>query len=163
MTPAVGPGAVRRGLRGLLALLVLLAATTAAFPLLASAQEGPRFEVRATLDPPAATLGDRVRLRIAVRHDQDLVVTAENPRQVGPQLEFVATEPEELQFDPVGGGATTTFTFVLAAFRLGEVQPGTVTVSWLRDDGSTGSQEVQPPPLQITPVRRADDDQLRPL
>jgi hypothetical protein len=146
-----------------LALLLIAAlAFVASWPGAASAQEPPRFEVTATLQPRAATLGDRVRLTITVQHATDLLISASEPARVS-DIELVAIEPETVTFDEGGLGATTTFVFVLAAFQLGDLHPGDVEVFRLRADGSSGSSTVRPPILRITPVRAEGDQELRPL
>ena len=133
----------------------------------AAAQEGPpSVDVTATLEPRAATLGDRVELTITVRHGTELQIAVSEPRQVS-NVDLVATSPEEVVFDDrntgVAGRATTTVTFTLAAFNVGDLRPGDVEVSWLRADGATGTETVRPPILRIQAVRAADDAELRPL
>jgi len=127
----------------------------------AVAQE-PLFDVEATLQPRPATLGEHVRLSVIVRHTSDLLITVSEPARVS-DIELVAIEPERVEFDADGTGVTTTYTFVISAFRLGDLHPGDVDVSWLRPDGSSGSTTVHPPILRISPVRAEGDSELRPL
>ena len=140
------------------AMLIALAAWSG----VAHAQEPPRFDVTATLQPRAATLGEHVRLSVIVEHSTDLLITVAEPARVS-DIELVATEPETVTFDATGSLATTTYVFVLAAFQLGDLHPGDVEVSWLRADGASGSSSVRPPILRITPVRAEGDLELRPL
>ena len=151
---------MRRGTGALL--LISALAFAASWPGGASAQETPRFEVTATLQPRAATLGEHVRLTVSVRHAPDLLITASEPERAS-DIELVAVEPAIVTFDQDGSGATTSYVFVLAAFQLGDLDSGDVQVSWLRADGSAGSSIVHPPILRITAVRAAGDEELRPL
>jgi len=143
-------------------ILATVLALVASGPGGASAQEAPHFEVTATLQPRAATLGDHVRLTVIVEHATDLLISASEPARVS-NIELVAIEPETVTFNEDGLGATTTFVFILTAFRLGDLHPGDVEVFWLRADGSSGASIVRPPILRITPVRAEGDQELRPL
>jgi hypothetical protein len=144
------------------ALLAIVLALSVSWPGVASAQEAPQFEVIATLQPRAATLGEHVRLTVIVRHSTDLLITTFEPARVS-NIELVAVEPETVTFDADRSGATTNSVFVLAGFQLGDLHTGDVEVAWLRADGNAGTSVVRPPILRITPVRAEGDDELRPL
>ncbi|MBT5774740.1 MAG: hypothetical protein HOH95_10255 [Dehalococcoidia bacterium] len=148
--------------RSSVALLAIALALSVSWSGVASAQEAPQFQVTATLQPRAATLGEHVRLTVIVHHATDLLITASEPARVS-NIELVAVEPETVTFQEDRSGATTTYVFVLTAFQLGDLHPGRVEVAWLRADGSAGSSVVSPPILRITPVRVEGDDALRPL
>ena len=132
----------------------------------AVAQEPPTPEVTASLQPRAATLGEHVRLVVTVRHSQELLISSSEPARAE-DIELLTSGVEELVFDDpidgVAGMATTSFEFTIAAFRLGDLRPGDIEVSWLGTDGRTGSTSVRPPILRILPVRAEGDEELRPL
>lgn len=159
------PG-TRRARAAALAVLIVLLVLAGLDGGRAAAQEAPAFEVSASLQPRAATLGEHVQLVVTVRHSQELLISATTPTRVS-NVELVATQPEELVFDDAATGtagmATTTFRFTIAAYQLGDLHPGEVEVSWLARDGSVGFRTVQPPILRIAPVRAAGDVELRPL
>jgi hypothetical protein len=148
--------------RAAVALLAIVLALAAIWTSAAAAQEAPPFEVTATLQPRAATLGEHVQLTITVRHAVDLLITVSDPARVS-DIELVAVEPATVTFDDDRAGATATYVFVLAAFQLGDLHTGDVEVFWLRADGSAGSSVVRSPILSITPVRAEGDEELRPL
>jgi len=150
---------MRRGTDALL--LISALAFAVSWPGGASAQEA-RFAVTTTLQPRAATLGEYVRLTVTVRHATDLLITTSEPERAS-DIELVAAEPAIVTFDQDGSAATTTHSFVLAAFQLGNLESGDVRVSWLHANGSAGSLIVHPPILRITAVRAAGDHDLRPL
>lgn len=155
----------RRALLG--AALVLAAAWAAVWaPSLhpAIAQETPvEAEIdirRPTIDPPSVVLGERTWLTIAVRHGEELLISASAPRPVA-GLELIEAPPPVTE--AVEGALVTTFRYALAAFTLDEVQPGAVRVSWLREDGSAGSRQVQSPVLIVRSTIGEGDPALRPL
>lgn len=144
---------------GALACALLIAVA----PPLAAQAPLPALEVQASFDRPQATLGEHVLLTLVVRHPQDLIISVSKPPTAGPDLDIVRVDPGETRFDAIGELATTSHTFVLAPFALGEVRLGTVSVSWLRRDGSTGEATIELPPITVITVRRPDDRELRPL
>lgn len=127
----------------------------------AIAQETPvEIDIRTTVDPPSVVLGERTWLTIAVRHGDDLLISASPPRPVE-GLELIEAPPPVTE--TVEGALVTTFRYALAAFTLDEVQPGAVRVSWLREDGSAGSTQVGPPVLIVRSTIGEGDPALRPL
>lgn len=145
-----------------LAVAWLAVVLTLAAPVARAQEPPPTLDVRATFDTPSATLGQHARLTVTVRHPQSVLVTiARPPAQAA--LDVTVDGPATTQPDATGDLATTTASFVLAAFALGPVQLTPLHVSWLRADGSSGSVTVDAPVLTITAVRAAADDALRPL
>ena len=61
------------------------------------------------------------------------------------------------------GTQSTTFAYTLQPFILGPLDTGTVRLSWLRADGSTGTFDIAGAKLIVTPVRAPNDQALRPL
>jgi hypothetical protein len=132
-----------------------------AFALIATAraQEAPA-DVRVTVNPPAATIGDLVRIRVIAEHDADVIVTAIPPEVPGAdQLASAQPVTETL---PNGREQTTT-EFVIQPFTLAPVDPGTITVEWLREDSTSGAVEVDVPTIEVVAVRALNDTELRPL
>jgi hypothetical protein len=150
---------------GRLAMIVvavaMLASRAAVAPVFAQAP--PTIDVQTAFDTQAVTVGQRTRLVVTVRHAQELIITVEKPAQTAQDLDLVSADPGITQFDAAGPDATTTYSFVIAAFALGSVQPGPIRVAWLRADGTTGAITVQPPALNVVPTRAANDEQLRPM
>ena len=126
----------------------------------ALAQEAP-LDVRVDLEPRRATLGDRVRLTIAVEHGEDLLITADPPA-ARPALAVVEAAPVTTA-DLGGGRLRSEFAFTFAAFGLGAVRPDPVAVRWLRADGGSGAFEVLPPPFEVVSAAVGDPSALRPL
>jgi len=153
---------LRFGLFVALALALVVAGAPIA-PRAARAQEPPSLEISARYDVPEPALGQRVRLVVTVRHPQNLIITVDRPTAIPPELDFVAAEPADSRFDPIGSNATTTYVFVLAPFSLGPIGVGELKVGWLRANGDTGTQLVPAPPLTVVTVRAPGDDALRPL
>ena len=126
----------------------------------ALAQEAP-LDLRVDLEPRRATLGDRVRLTIAVEHADDLLVTAEPPAS-RPALAIVEAAPPATA-DLGAGRLRTEFAFTFAAFELGVARPDPVVVRWLRADGRSGAAEASPPPFEVVSAAVGDPSALRPL
>lgn len=129
----------------------------------AIAQEAPveaEIDIQTTVDPPSVVLGERTWLTIAVRHGDDLLISASLPRPVE-GLELIEAPPPVTE--TVEGALVTTFRYALAAFTLDEVQPGAVRVSWLREDGSAGSTQPGLPVLIVRSTIGEGDPALRPL
>ena len=137
-----------------LAALGALAATPAA------AQEAPALDIEVSLDAPAVTLGERVRLTVTVHHDDDVLITASEPRPAR-GLRLIETAPAVI--DRADGKVVTTFEYTLAGFALGELRPGTVRLSWLRLDGTAGSVEAAAPAFTVGSTVTPGDSELRPL
>ena len=95
-----------------------------------------------------------------MRHQSDLLISVSAP-QPAAGLELLDASPPATE--PAGDGLVTTFSYVMAAFALGELQPGALRVSWLRSDGTAGSVEVAAPALRVRSTLSAGDTQLRPL
>ncbi len=145
---------------------VLVAALTAApllWPAAATAQEAPAtppLDVSVAFDPPAAALGERTRLTIAVRHGEELLISVSEPRRVT-GLEVLSASPPVIQ--STGDELVTTFSYLVVGFTLGALQPGELTVHWLQADGAAGSVTVTTPLLLVQSTLQPDDSELRPL
>src|SRR5690606_23791986 len=113
-----------------------------------------------TVSPPAATIGDLVRIEVVADHDSDVIVTAVVPQIDG--VDQLSTSQPSTETLP-DGRERTTMEFVIQPFRLAAVDPGTITVEWLREDSTSGAVEVDVPPVEVVPVRAATDTELRPL
>ncbi len=149
------------------ALFVALAAVLAAFlvvppaaPVAAQEAPGLSVEVLVSFDPPVAKLGERATLIVAVRHDGSLLISATEPRPSA-GLDLIEAVPPVTEQS--GDGLLTIFRYVMAGFELGELRPGTFRVSWLAEDGSSGSVTPPSPPLVIASTIVAGDEELRPL
>ena len=142
-------------------LLVLAAGLASAVPATARAQEAePQVSVSASFDPPAATIGDRVVLRVRVQHSPDLVVSVERPNIRGGEVIGDAQPLTEPQPD---GSVVTSYEFRYQLFALGEVEPGEIRVRWLQEDGTSGVVGRPGPVLTMVSVRAPGDEALRPL
>jgi hypothetical protein len=143
----------------LLILPLLFAALIVLAPSGVRAQEAP-LDVAIQVDPPTATVGDLVTLRLIVDHGDDVIVTARPP--VVREADLV--ESPIPQTESRGGGRERTiFEFVVQPFALGTLAVDTVTLDWLHVDSSSGSVTVTSPPVQVAPVRAPGDTELRPL
>ena len=139
----------------------------------------PTIQAVAAFDPPAVSIGDRVTLTPRVTHPDDVIVEA-----AAPNIEHVdvvntippTTVPATLVTPappaattpgvpgtPAASGQVTTFAYTLQPFLLGTLDVGTVRLSWLRADGSTGTVDVPGAKLIVAPVRAPNDQALRPL
>lgn len=129
-----------------------------------AAQEGegdePLLSITAELTPPTVRLGERTDLVVSVRHPADLQVSARAPRRGEAVTLIEEADPRTVFLDDT---AFTTFTFTFAAFELATHPLEAVEVSWLRSDGTTGSELVMPPPIEVVRIRDATDVTLRPL
>ncbi len=145
-----------------IAVVAALSLGIASAPLARAQQVSAPVDVRTHLDIATATLGQHITLTVVVRHAQSLLVTIARPAAQS-DLDIAAGDPQDTVPDATGAQATTTATFVLAPFALGDVSIPPIRVSWLRSDGTTGAVSVQPPAIPVTPIRTAGDDALRPL
>ncbi len=144
-------------------LAALLAMLLLSPPLASTAQEAPAtpaLDISVAFDPPAAALGERTRLTIAVRHGNELLISVSAPRRVT-GLEVLNASPAAIQ--PAGDDVVTTVSYLMAGFTLGELQPGDLRVHWLRADGSAGSVAVAAPLLLVQSTLQPDDTELSPL
>ena len=146
-------------------LLATLAATLLAWPPSAAfAQEtpaAPALDISVAFDPSSAALGERTRLTISVRHADDLLISVAAPRRAT-GLDIMDASPAAIQ--SAGDELlVTTVSYLMAGFTLGELQPGDLSVRWLRADGTAGSVAVAAPPLLVQSTLRPDDAELRPL
>jgi len=150
---------IGRLIRSLIVVSLIALTVPAAGP--ARAQQASPLTIEVSLDPPAATLGDRVRLLVRVTHPQDVRVTVGPPR-VTPDLALLE---QALPVTAPGGdsGVVTEFAFMLAAFQTGPISLGALEVSWVRDDGLSGQESVTPPPLVIESLAPPLETTLRPL
>lgn len=133
----------------------------------------PTIESVAAFDPPAASIGDRVTLTLRVTHPDDVIVKASAPNIEN--VDVVNTVPSTTApatpaattpggpGTPAGSAQVTTFVYTLQPFLLGTLDIGTVRLSWLRADGSTGAVNVPGAKLIVAPVRAPNDQALRPL
>ena len=138
-----------------------LAAALVLTPRGASAQRpAPSIHVVSTFDLPAALIGDRVTFTVRATHPDDVILKATAPKI--PNVD-VATVITPITVAGASGTQVTTFAFTLQPFVLGTLDTGTVRLSWLRADGSTGGVDAPGAALVLTPVRAATDDALRPL
>ena len=155
----------RHGRRALLPFAALVVLTLAVLPLPTRAQEAPAppaLDVRVAVAPTAVTLGDRVRVTVTVRHDDDVLITGETPGRREGLVLIEELPPITLPGDEPGI-LVTELGYTLAAFRLGTITLGELRVSWLRDDGSTGSVTVTPQAFEVHPTITGDTAELHPL
>ena len=151
----------RAALAGLVALVTVLAGTSAIVPGTAFAQRpAPSLQAGASFDPPSASIGDRVTLTLRVTHPDDVILKAAAPNLE--QVDVINTAPSTTASAGPGTQATT-FTYTLQPFVLGTVDTGTMRISWLRADGATGTFDVPGAKLIVAPVRAQNDQALRPL
>jgi hypothetical protein len=144
----------------LIAVLAALLAAAVASPVSAQQAPAPSLEVQVSFDPPVAKLGQRTTLIIAVNHDSSLLISASEPRPSA-ALDLIESVPPITE--PSEEGLLTVFRYVMAGFELGELKPGAFRVSWLAEDGRSGSITPPSPPLVIASTIVAGDEQLRPL
>ena len=138
--------------------LVLLAA---AAPAAAQEARADGIAVEVTLDPPAAMLGEPVRLVIRVEHGADQVVAV---GRVDQSLAVHLVEDVRVsEGEAAGGRAVSEHVYAVAAFSLGRVDLGEAVVRALRDDGSRTELRVALPSLTIEATTAEDDESLRPL
>jgi len=147
--------------RALLVLIACVVTIVIGMPDRAMAQRAaPTIQTTATFDPPSASIGDRVTLMVRVTHPDDLVVKVTPPNIA--DVEVVNAAPNTIVLG-TNGTRTTAYGFTMQPFVLGTVDTGTLHISWLRSDGSTGTLDVPGAQLVIAPVRAANDQTLRPL
>ena len=153
---------MRRLLAALLAVMALAAHAGPGRP--ATAQEAPPtppISVQIAFDPPTVALGERARLTVTVAHGDDLLISASEPRR-GEALRLLDVPPP-VSTPADDGEVVTVFSYLLAGFALGELEPGALRVSWLHTDGAAGNIEVAAPPLIVRSTLTAGDTELRPL
>lgn len=149
--PALGP---------VVAALVLaaLAILAAAVP---AAAQGPPLDLRVDVTPRLVTLGDRVRITVVATHSEPLLITADPPGR-GDTLQLVESHPAQTLALP-DGSLRTEVAFTVAAFALGEQDPGPLRIFWLRRDGSSGEALLSPPTFEVASALLDDSGELRPL
>lgn len=144
----------------LLAVLPLVASPPGSPSVRAQQPPGATLVVVVTIDPPAARLGERLRLTITVTHPPDQLVTAGRLAAVE-GLELIEELPAVSE--PFGDDVVTEFTYVIAAFGLGEIPAATVRISSLYGDGRTSEIVVAVPPITVLSTLTPGDTELRPL
>ena len=113
-----------------------------------------------TVDPPGAHLGERIRLTITITHPPDQLVTAGRlPAVEG--LEVIEELPAVSE--PLDDSMITEFTYIVAAFGLGEIPGTTVRISSLDSDGRTSEVAVAVPAITVLSTLTSGDTDLRPL
>lgn len=147
-----------------LAIVAAAALAILGLPRAALAQRpAPTIEGVAAFDPPSATIGDQVTLTVRITHPDDAVVKVTAPK-IG-DVDLIGTAAP-LTAPVTPGTATplaTTFTFTMQPFATGTLDTGTIRVSWLRSDGTSGGADTPGAKLIVVPVRAANDEALRPL
>ena len=153
---------MRRLLAALLAVVALAAHAGPGRP--ATAQEAPLtppISVQVAFDPPTVAVGERALLTVTVTHGDDLLISASEPRR-GEALQLLDVPPP-VSTTAADGEVVTVFSYLLAGFALGELEPGALRVLWLHADGGAGNIEVATPPLIVRSTLTAGDTELRPL
>ena len=143
------------------AVVACLALLLAAAP--ARGQEAPpgAIEVRVTLNPTTAVLGEPVRLVVRVEHGNDQVVAV---GRVDAALAVHLVEDATVsEGETPDGRLVSEHVYTIAAFALGRVELGETVVRALRDDGSRIALPVALPALMIGATTAPDDEALRPL
>lgn len=149
-----------------LAVLVTGSALALASPR-ASAQEAPEADagpinVAVDVAPAVVTLGDPVRVTITVTHTEDILVTATEPARREFQV-LAATLVPVTRPGSAPGTLVTEFAYTIAAFNLGQLQPGEIEVAWLRADGATGSVTASTAPFEVRTTVAGGATDIRPL
>ncbi len=155
---------MRRGLL-LVALAALVLGATVASSDRASAQTPEAapsdLEIRVTLDPPEARLGERVEIIVSVTHPSDRLVTA---GQLTPSNAIEVIETRDPVSEVLDSETTVTeFSFVIAPFELGQLALGSVPITALREDGTVTNASASIPPLTVVLGLQPNDTELRPL
>ncbi len=147
-------------IRVLGAMLVLAALVLSYAPKDARAQQPATIMgVEIALNRPQASVGDRLILTLQIRHRPDVAVTATpDPPQY---LEF--GKPAVSTLAMPDASVQTTVIWTVQPFVIGTINLRPFPVSWVTQDGQTGRFLVQPPPLEVVPIRAAGDEALRPL
>ena len=107
-------------------LLGVVAVAAALGMLSAGAQESIAADV--TLEPRRVTVGDRITLTIAVEHESEVSVSVADDPEVFEPLDLIEVFPLETR--DLGGGRTeSVFSFELAAFLIGEIEPAPIAIT----------------------------------
>jgi hypothetical protein len=115
--------------------------------------------VEITLNRPQSSVGDRLILTLQIRHRPDVAVTATpDPPSY---LEF--GKPAISTLAMPDGAVQTTVIWTVQPFVLGTLNLRPFPVSWVTQEGQTGRFLVQPPSIEVVPIRAPDDTGLRPL
>lgn len=150
-----------RGAAALWSLACGIALLAVAAPAAAQEARADGIAVEVTLDPPAAVLGEPVRLVIRVEHGSDQVVAV---GRVDQSLAVHLVEDVRVsEGEAPGGRVVSEHVYAVAAFSLGRVDLGEAVVRALRDDGSRTELRVVLPSLTIEATTAEDDEALRPL
>lgn len=125
----------------------------------ASAATPPAI-VSATVDPARATVGDRITLTIVVDHDPATTVEGAGFAADAGAFEIVAVAPARTEAH--GGSSRTTISYVLTAFRTGDLTLPPQSIAYRGPDGS-GTLTTSPLAVTIVSVLAPGDTTLRPL
>lgn len=128
--------------------VVTLAASLAVSP--ASAQTPP-VEVEVDANPPRVTVGDRIALTVIVRHEEGLLPDLPSPGDAFGELEVLEVAPPG-QRTLEDGRIETRLTFVVAAFRTGQIQLPPLQVPYADAAGNRGVAYSQALPITVESV-----------
>ena len=157
---------MRRGLRlaALLALALVVGASalTGGEALAQTPEAGPQpLDIRVTLEPPEARLGERVEIIVSVTHPSDRLVTA---GQLTPSNAIEIVETRDPVSESLDSETTVTeFAFVIAPFEVGSIDLGSVPITALHEDGTVTNASASIPPLTVVIGLQPNDTELRGL
>jgi len=122
-------------------------------------QPAPILGVEITMARQQLSVGDRVLMTLRLRHRADVAVTASPDAPAG--VDF--GKPAVTTLALPDGVVQTTVTWTVQPFLVGRIGLAPFPVAWVTQDGHTGRFQVQPPEIEVVPVRAPGDDALRPL
>ncbi len=148
-------------MRRLVGAVVLLLTVAAAGAASTSAQTpGAPMHVTTTVEPEEPRLGELVHVVVQVAHPADRVVVMTRGIERSDTLELISAAAPVNAID--SAGQTTTFSFVVQPFALGAIDPGTVELQALTEDGAS-EELVAALPVITVPSTIAAGASLRPL
>lgn len=131
---------------------VLIGLLAAAAPLSAQAR------LSSAVDTTLVTLGDRIELEVTVEHPSDAVVVWPDSLDLAP-FEVLRARTDPMRTE--GAVATSSATFSLAAFELGELELPSVEVTVMHGDGSEEVLATDRYGIEVASVGVDEDADIR--
>jgi hypothetical protein len=145
-------------MRGLVALLVLVAATAQAAPDLGPAADDPDAPtVGASLDRSEGHVGDRLTLTVSAVAKAGIAVTLPSKLDLG-KLEVLDRNDGDRNGRDLGDGRRShRFVLGVAAYETGDLEVPAIPLSYLTPRGEVRTVASEPLPLTIRPLVAADE------
>jgi hypothetical protein len=127
----------------------------------AEKRAAPPVRVEASAEPRQVTIGDVITFTVRVTAPKGMQV--ELP---GLEADLSPFEVRDYQETPArhasgGGGYSTTATYKLAVFEVGDLHIPAVGVKWATRSGEQGAEQTEPVPITVASVLRGKVDDIR--